>query len=261
MMNLEFSIHDQKFHFSMTYDPNFTADRLTKAFAVQDGGCEPEVLHLMVRAIKPGDTVLDGGANIGFFTMVMSLLVGDKGKVMAFEPGPNNIDKLRENVALNKFTNVEIFQKALWNCTTNKKLYLAEDSGLNALVTYSEALSSTPVECTYIDDLGVGPAFIKLDIEGAELHALEGASILLEGESPFVVCEVNLGALGRFDRLLKTVREYMWEHGYNMFILHKDGALPTMVPERTVFTPSQKNRNVLFATPYMVGKAWPEVVV
>lgn len=261
MMNLKFTIHDRWFEFSLTYDPNSIADRMTKLFANQDGGCEPEVLHLMVRAIKPGDVVLDGGANIGFFTMVMALLVGDKGKVLAFEPGPNNIEKLCENIALNKVSNVQIFQKALWSRNCTRDLHLAEDSGLNALVHYAEALSSTPVECTYIDDLGIGPSFLKLDIEGAEMHALEGAATLLETESPYVVCEANTGALARFDTSLEKIRAYMHELGYNMFILHKDGSLPTMVPERTVFTSSQHNRNVLFATPYMVGKAWPEVVV
>src|SRR5882672_11269255 len=75
--------------------------------------CEPEVCNVMARVLQPGDCAVDGGANVGFFTILMSRLVGPTGHVYAFEPGGNNLPKLAANIALNKLDNVTAIDKPL----------------------------------------------------------------------------------------------------------------------------------------------------
>ena len=77
------------------------------------GDAEPEVQQALAELVKPGQTVYDVGANIGFFTILCSRLVGPQGRVYAFEPIPQNLVTLRHNIALNGLTNVVIVDKAL----------------------------------------------------------------------------------------------------------------------------------------------------
>src|SRR5580700_7501265 len=100
-VNLTFTFVDRKINFAMEIDYASKTDQELLA-CLRNGGCpEPEVCNLMVRVSRPGDYVIDGGANIGFFTVLLSKLVGLDGHVLAFEPGQNNFFKLQENVKLN----------------------------------------------------------------------------------------------------------------------------------------------------------------
>src|SRR5215831_19717323 len=103
---IDFKVNGRQFSFKMTFDPNNACDKdLVASFNVH-GICEPEVVCAMEKIVHPGDTVIDGGANIGFFTVYLSHLVGPTGKVFSIEPGQNNLWKLEENIRLNKLTNV-----------------------------------------------------------------------------------------------------------------------------------------------------------
>lgn len=76
--------------FSMDLNDTFVADRNARAYTKSLGSAEPEVVSVMYQVLKSGDTAIDGGANIGYFSLVMASIVGVSGKVLAFEPGPNN---------------------------------------------------------------------------------------------------------------------------------------------------------------------------
>ncbi|MEM3192072.1 MAG: FkbM family methyltransferase [Candidatus Parvarchaeota archaeon] len=71
----------------------------------------PHLLELT----RSGDTIIDAGANIGIFTTIASVLVGDPGSVIAIEPDPDNLAILKDNIRINNLKNVTLIERALYN--------------------------------------------------------------------------------------------------------------------------------------------------
>ena len=148
------------------------------------GVYEPETTLLIERTLNPGDVFLDIGANIGWYTLLAARLVGETGKVFAFEPEPANFALLQRNVALNGYHNVELVQKAVSDRNQTMTLYLcASDKGSHALYESSHDGQSVEVEALRLDDYFSAYAgridLIKMDIEGSEGHAVKGMTALL----------------------------------------------------------------------------------
>lgn len=102
----------------MRRDPG---DRLNLAV---NGVYEPIDTAFVGRVVQPGDTVVDVGANIGYYTCYLARLVGPKGHVLAFEPAPDLIDILRDNVAFNGYENVQVLNQAVTETTGPLTLYM-----------------------------------------------------------------------------------------------------------------------------------------
>lgn len=225
--------------------------------------CEPEVCHLLARALHEGDTAIDAGANVGFFTMIMSRLVGDSGRVIAVEPGPNNFEKLNRNLMLNECRNVTVVRKPLWCAAVDVPIYLYADGGANSLWGNEGDVDAGMLRAITLDDIceGISPKLIKMDIEGGEADAVQGGKNLFSSRRPILVTEMNASALKRAGSTPHKLRKSLEAFGYRPFVLHNDGALPTQVPSNSRIEPKRQNSNVLFSTSLDVGKAWPEVVV
>ncbi len=138
------------------------------------------------RYLRAGDTAIDGGANIGTFTLFLSDLVRPGGRVIAIEPDPTAAERLRENVSNNGLdSSVEVIQAAVAKQQGTASFSTGWDVA-NHLVQGQAQDRSVEVPTTTLDlvaaDLGE-IAFAKLDLEGGEHHALMGASILLGGGS------------------------------------------------------------------------------
>jgi FkbM family methyltransferase len=143
--------------------------------------------ELFINLIRNGSTVIDVGANIGFFTLLAAKLVGDKGLVLSFEPEPTAFSLLTQSVERNGFSNVRLFQKCIssvdgqeqlhLSVTRNKGLHsIARDLGGPSLVVESARLD------TIASTLGIGSIdLLKIDVEGAEPEVLEGAVGLISG--------------------------------------------------------------------------------
>jgi FkbM family methyltransferase len=143
-------------------------------------GCwEPMATRLMLDIVKRGHTVVDVGANIGYYTLIMSRLVGPRGKVVAFEPEPRNFALLKDNIELNGLKNVELVQKAVTDRCAPEKLFLSSDNqGDHRLFHASSERTSCEVDavsldsCPLLKDAVVD--FVKIDTQGAELRVLDG---------------------------------------------------------------------------------------
>jgi FkbM family methyltransferase len=258
----------------MSYDPGFWADdaMVNEFQANGTTWCEPEVVHLMLRVLRPGDLAVDAGANVGFFSCLMSRLVGPTGRVLAFEPAAVNLAKLHRNLALNGIENVEVHPTALWGTETEMPFWYGHDSGACSFAQYHEAAGSVVVKTEILDNycntgrqrMPRTPRLIKLDVEGAEERVMIGAAGLLEDHCrfrrgvPYITSEMNEDALVAMGSSKEKLRKRMRNFHYNMFILHDDGALPTLVPDDTRLVSMWKNVNVLFSTVAAVGAAWPE---
>ena len=131
--------------------------------------------------IKQGNVVLDVGANIGYFTCLLSNLVGKSGHVYAFEPEPNNFKLLKKNVEENNCQNVTIEQKALCDKTGKQTLNISPESTGHSL--YEKLGSDTALVDTirlddYFDDTKVD--YIKSDAQGADYPMVLGMPNLLK---------------------------------------------------------------------------------
>jgi FkbM family methyltransferase len=161
------------------------------------GTSEPEVQRALARLVAPGQTAWDIGANVGFFSLLLARLVGRAGRVLAVEPHPANAATLRRNVALNSLQNVDVLEAAVADADGVTTLSIDRGSTVAKLVSgASVAHSTVDVRVVTLDELWAAekygaPALIKMDIEGAETRALQGARRLLESAQPVVLCELH----------------------------------------------------------------------
>lgn len=149
---------------------------------------EVSTTRLFKQLATPGMVVVDIGAHAGFFTLIAARNVGAEGKVFAFEPEPRNYELLAKNIALNSYDNVVAEQKAVTDANGTLELFLSVlDSGSHSIyssaargVADSLTVDATTID-TYLETHGsprVG--LVKLDVEGAEISALEGMQNLFQ---------------------------------------------------------------------------------
>lgn len=171
----------------MRRDPG---DRLNLAV---NGIYEPEDTMFVRRAVRPGDTVVDVGANIGYYTCYLARLVGPTGRVITFEPARDLFEILRDNVQFNGYGHVQLENKAVTDHTGPLTLYVEEGRPEDNRIFKDEndpaPRTEHTVEGVCLDDIPAlreyPPAFIKMDIQGAEIFAIRGMRQVLR-DSPEV---------------------------------------------------------------------------
>lgn len=130
--------------------------------------------------VKAGDIVLDAGAHHGGLTVVYSQKVKEEGKVFSFEPDSRNLEVLYKNLNLNSnYNNVDAIEKGLWNREETVVFFEAGNVG-SSMFYEGEHSKKVSIPTTSIDIFCAEQnidklSFIKMDIEGAEIEALEGA--------------------------------------------------------------------------------------
>ena len=148
------------------------------------GVFEPFMTKIIAGEIKEGDTVVDVGASIGYYTLTFARLVGEKGKVYAFEPAPDIFALLEKNVKENGYKNVILNNKAVSDKTGKARLYLCDYNNMaHTLSRTREGAGSVEVETVRLDDYfrdrGGKIDFVKIDVEGAECAAVRGMEQVL----------------------------------------------------------------------------------
>jgi len=149
------------------------------------GAYESYDTELFKQFTKKGMALVDIGANIGYFTLLASSLVGEKGKVFAFEPEPKNYSLLLKNIEINGFKNVVPLQEAVSNETGKLHLFVdkAESGGHSLFKSAAERGLIDSSSCILVDVVSLDEFFrelnfsvdiIKIDIQGAEPLALMG---------------------------------------------------------------------------------------
>ncbi|MFQ5977033.1 MAG: FkbM family methyltransferase [Candidatus Heimdallarchaeota archaeon] len=149
---------------------------------------EPFETEVIRQIVKKGDMVIDIGAHIGYYTLILAKLVGEKGKVLAFEPDPCNFSLLKKNVEINDFHNVILEQKAISNKTGKIQLFMSEvHSAMHRIYKssiFKDFHLSIEIEAIRLDDYFNSNErkidFIKIDVEGAELSVLQGMESILQ---------------------------------------------------------------------------------
>lgn len=164
---------------------------------VTKGVFEPISTRVVERFVKKGDVVLDVGANIGYYTVLLSKLVGDDGKVIAFEPTRHFGDVLRKSIEVNQLGNIEIVDFGLSNKTQDLIIDIGPSSatlhspaGFDTVINH-EKISLTTLDAFVKQRVPEKIDFIKVDIDGHEPLFFEGAWKALEKYSPIVLFEVS----------------------------------------------------------------------
>jgi len=150
------------------------------------GAYERGVTSLFKELVNEGMVVLDIGAHIGYYTLIAAGIVGDRGKVYAFEAAPENFSLLLRNIEVNGYTNVIPIQKAVSNKIGVTTLFLGPlgYAGTHSIYNVHNKSVMIKVEVTSLDeffkDIQCKIDLIKMDIEGAEMSALEGMANLIK---------------------------------------------------------------------------------
>ncbi len=148
--------------------------------------------HFAKQQISKGDIVLDLGANIGYWTLLFSQLVGDKGHVFSFEPEPHNFEILKKNVEINQYNNVTIEQKAVSNITGKIKLFLSSvTTADHQIYDNGENRNYIEIDSIRLDDYfknnNTAINFIKMNIQGGEAEATKGMNDIIKKSSNLIV--------------------------------------------------------------------------
>ena len=209
--------------FAMFVDPT---DQTISPTLWRWGIWEPNETHWFIRSLRPGDVVVDVGANIGYYTLLGARLVGDAGRVYAFEPDPAAFAILERNVRLNGLENVVLEQKAVSNEAGSIQLFLAATNKGDHRIydVEGEERQAIDVEAVALDAYfeGVEDAvdFVKVDAQGAEGVILDGMLGLIGKSDDLVMAfeyspQSLMGTGYTGNHLLKTFRGF----GLTMFDL------------------------------------------
>lgn len=179
-----------------------------------DGAFEKEEIKFIIKKLSKGDIAYDIGANVGYFSVVMSTIVGISGKVFSFEPMPNNLKKLKSNIALNNANNITIKEVALSNTTGTLQMYSPVDDLAFASIydsdsTVSEKENLVNVTTDTLDNIWrdsgkPSVSIIKLDVEGAETSVLNGAKKCIQECRPVILLEAN--NKGELNKIIEIMR-------------------------------------------------------
>lgn len=157
---------------------------------------EPHLIYFYEKMIKPGDLVVDAGANIGFHTVQFAKLTTDKGKVISFEPQPLIYNVLTTNILLNNLTSI-VEQHKLGLCdkaTLRRMTPLSDQIFSEGCINYGGRGISNEgeeeVNTVLIDDFNFKRLdFLKMDIQGSELEALNGGLNTINKFKPIIFLE------------------------------------------------------------------------
>lgn len=156
--------------------------------AVAGTSYEPEMSYFL-SLMKPGDTFIDVGANIGCFSLHASRRVSPDGSVYAFEPLQANFDMLINNIRLNRDFNIKPFKIALSDQQGEFSMHVpSRDSSASLVYTRGEVVTET-LDSFYALHGGNDPQFIKVDIEGGECSFFRGAEQTLRKSKPTILFE------------------------------------------------------------------------
>lgn len=192
--------------------------------------------NYLIKNIKKGDTVVDIGANLGYFTVLMGYLVGENGKVFSYEANPHLIPLIQDNISMNYISSrIELINKAIYSDYKELSFYITEKfMGNSSLHKHGNGylknykgdfiqeieVEAEPLDAIYdkIDKIN----FLKIDIEGGEYHALKGMTKLLEaGKIDTISFEINKGMLqDDWDLLYEFLKIHNEMHYY---ILNNNG--------------------------------------
>ena len=197
---------------------------------------EPAETRLAERLLRPGDTFVDVGAHIGWFTVAASRWVGSNGTVVACEPYPANAAALKENLAINNATNVRLVEMALGSQPGELSLAPTGGSGGISALVWGEG-ERVKASVTTLDEVAADLPninLLKIDVEGWEPHVLRGGSSALR-RTKHVLFEINKPALKKAGSSADELYGLLRDAGFTTFSPVVPRGLRRLVPDDQLF--------------------------
>ncbi len=193
---------------------------------------EPNATNLFKKHIDDGMDVVDIGSNLGYYALLAATLVGQKGKVLAIEPEPQNHKLLEMNIQVNHIRNIETVQCAVGAKDGISEFYITEASNTNSLIlpTEGKVISSVKMKTkrldTLLEEINFPKVdFLRMDIEGGEIIAIEGMKNTLKKYKPTVLTELHCDVAGP-DSIVKLLKSFE-TFGYGVkYIVDRDQDFP-----------------------------------
>lgn len=189
------------------------------------GGLEPGTRKCIQRLLLPGMRAIDVGANIGLHTLACARSVGASGKVYAFEPEERIADLLVQTLRLNGLVWVDMHREAAGAKTGSEKFHISQIPGHSSLyeLPTEEEGGSRIVNVVRLDDVipdNEQIDFIKIDVEGAELDVLKGASRIIDANPNIVlIAEYGPSHLARTDMAPNDWFAAFYKHGFRPYAI------------------------------------------
>lgn len=178
---------------------------------------EKLLTELLQSELREGDCVVDIGANIGYYALMEARLVGPHGKVYAVEPVPHNIHLLEDNIQLNNYGNVEVFQLAIGQHSGILPLYISDHPNWCSFYPSRNVVGHVDVAVASLDSFLKDkrrPNLIRIDVEGYEYEILNGTSSILRSNMPlklFIEFHPDIMGSQRAASFLSTLKDHRFQ--------------------------------------------------
>ncbi len=198
-----------------------------QATLLERGEWEPTVSRTITRILRAGDVFIDIGANIGYFSLLASKVVGPQGLVIAFEPLHENVSCLLDTCSRNRTDNVICLSLALGDACRPVTLHLSGDGqvGLTSLRPVGDQtrrVLSSRLDGILDETLFARVRLIKLDVEGAEMNVVQGMEgLFARGHRPFVICEVTDAFTRSLGASASMLVQRFASYDYQLFGTHR----------------------------------------
>lgn len=249
---------------TMLFDPDLPVHNAILGELQQTSAYEPGTQFFFMRVLKKGDTFVDVGAHVGYFTMISAAVVGDEGKVIAVEPIEENFQFLERNIANNDLSYVHAIQTVISDTNGEVQFHHNKDNdGGHALwdprehplnertreSPKSETLPSMTLE-SLLDKFSCDHVrAMKIDTEGAERMILEsGQSYFKRGAVDFVISEVNVTGLTEMGSSIDDYFAYARDLGFVILLPNAQGSAPAVLARDNLPDPRYVY-NVILASP------------
>ncbi|MFA6322230.1 MAG: FkbM family methyltransferase [Candidatus Buchananbacteria bacterium] len=217
---IDFYAKMQRFNFPVKYAWDWKLEMLLKRY-------EADTVKVFKNIIKPGMTVIDIGAHIGYYTKLFAKLVGRKGHVYAFEASEDNFNILKKNVS--RFPQVKLFNQAVTDHVGTVDFYLVSNRTGCHSVVFSSASTKISVPAITIDQFVIDQNIksidaIKIDIEGGESLAFAGMRDLFMSKNKFsIITEFNPDAIKDSNISPKDFLDNVQVNGFEIYIISDSG--------------------------------------
>lgn len=202
-----------------------------------DGVYEVEQTNYIKSILKSGDQVLDIGANIGYYSLIIAKKIGPNGKVYCFEPDANNFKILSKNISQNNYSNVSaLYNAAVSNENGSLKLFISSvNSGDHRTYSSENDRNFVEVKALRLGDVPelkeIKIRLIKMDIQGWEMYAVRGMAHLIEQSKPIVISEFWPIGFKMSNTDPDEYFQFFQRLGYKLFTITETGLKPVTKEE------------------------------